>query len=338
MAHIAIIGAGMAGLSALQLLKQAGHQVTVFDKSRGSGGRMASKKVGNASWDMGAQFMRSHHPEFSKVLRQWQLDGWIEEWQMQPHVIDDQGIRPSPDDIERFVGVSRMTALSRKLLASADEFIPSCRIISCQYQAGQWHLGSEDNRHFDGFDALIINTPPQQAKPLLQQPAPELAAQCEVDMLPAWSLLLAFQQPLNSDVKAAFVKHPIIDFIAQNSDKPQRDKPAAGALQTWVIHANHDWTRAHCDSPRDWVQQQMLDAFFTVLRLDARPLAEVWLHRWLYAIVDQPLHKGALWSESLPLAVCGDWLEQGAVEGAWLSGQQAARRIISYTREEHCNA
>lgn len=324
MAHIAIVGAGMAGLSALQLLKQAGHQVTVFDKSRGSGGRMATKKVGNASWDMGAQFMRSHHSEFTQELRRWQLNGWIEHWNMQPHVIDADGIRPSPDDVERYVGVNRMTALSRQLLAAADDFVASARIVDCQFDGQQWQLSADDQRQFSGFDALIINTPPLQAKPLLAAIAPELSAQCDVPLMPAWTLLLAFDQPLDSDVKAAFVHHPIIDFIAQNSDKPQRDGPHNGAPQTWVVHANHHWTEAHTESPRDWVQQQMLDAFFEVMRQPAKPLAEVWLHRWLYAIVDQPLHKGALSSEQLPLTVCGDWLEQGAIEGAWLSGRKAA--------------
>lgn len=332
MAHIAIIGAGMAGLSALQSLKQAGHQVTVFEKSRGSGGRLATKKVGNASWDMGAQFMRSHHSEFSKVLRQWELDGWVKHWNFQPHVIDADGIRRSADDVERFVGVSRMTALSRKLLEAADEFVASTRIVDCQYHQGKWSLTADDNRTFDGFDGLVINTPPQQAKPLLQNPAPELAQHCDVDMMPAWTLLLAFDQPLTSpnreeDIKAAFVHHPIIDFIAQNSDKPERDKPADGAPQTWTIHANHHWTREHAESPREWVQQQMLDAFFEVMHQPVTVTSEIWLHRWLYAIVDQPLHCGALQSANLPLTVCGDWLEQGAIEGAWLSGQKASQLL-----------
>lgn len=329
MAHIAIVGAGMAGLSALQLLKKHGHQVTVFDKSRGSGGRLATKKVGDASWDMGAQFMRSHNGAFTKALHQWQKEGWIQHWNFQPHVINADGIHESPDDVERYVGVSRMTALSRKLLECADQFHASTRITECRRHDESWQLEDDMGNNFGDFDGLIINTPPLQAQPLLQQIAPELAAQCDVDLMPTFTLLLAFDQGLSNDlandVKGAFVKHPIVDWISQNSSKPGRDQN----LTTWVVHANHDWARTHTESPRDHVQQLMLDAFFEVMQSDAIAPAERWLHRWLYAIVDQPLHKGALVDQQQQLAVCGDWVDQGAVEGAWLSGQQAAQQFIN---------
>lgn len=329
MAHFAIVGAGMAGLSALQLLKEHGHQVTVFDKSRGSGGRLATKKVGDASWDMGAQFMRSHNGEFTRVLHQWQKQGWVAHWNFQPHVIDADGIRPSPDDVERFVGISRMTGLSRKMLESADQFHASTRIVQCLRNDDGWQLKDDQGNTFEHFDGLIINTPPLQAKPLLIGVAPELAKQCHVDLMPTWTLLLALEQPLTNDlantVKGAFVKHPILDWVSQNSSKPERDN----RLTTWVIHANHDWAREHTESPREWVQQQMLDAFFEIMQSTTQHHKEIWLHRWLYAIVDQPLHQGALFDAQQQLAVCGDWVDQGAIEGAWLSGQKAAQKLIN---------
>ena len=123
MAEIAIIGAGMGGLSALHRLTAAGHNVTLFDKSRGSGGRMATKKVGDASWDMGAQFMRAHSSEFAEQLQAWQEQGWIARWQAEPHEWRQGQLRPTGDNIERFVGMPRMTGLSRQLLSSAHPFI-----------------------------------------------------------------------------------------------------------------------------------------------------------------------------------------------------------------------
>ena len=55
-APIAIIGTGLAGLSAAQALHAAGLPVELFDKSRGSGGRMASKRSDAGSLDLGAQY------------------------------------------------------------------------------------------------------------------------------------------------------------------------------------------------------------------------------------------------------------------------------------------
>jgi predicted NAD/FAD-dependent oxidoreductase len=43
--RIVIIGAGMAGLSCAQAPVAAGHGVTLFDKGRGPGGRMSTRRV-----------------------------------------------------------------------------------------------------------------------------------------------------------------------------------------------------------------------------------------------------------------------------------------------------
>jgi predicted NAD/FAD-dependent oxidoreductase len=324
MASIAIVGAGMAGLTALQALKQQGHHVTVFDKSRGSGGRLASKKVGNASWDMGAQFMRSHTDAFAQQLQQWQQQGWIEPWPVAPWVIDSAGARPSPDEVERFVSVSRMTALSRQLVACADEFATSTRIVHCRLDQQQWYLHDDEQQCHGPFDALIVNLPPAQAQPLLGD-SPELQQQCQVEMLPCWTLLLAFEQPLDTAIDAAFVKHGAIGWLARNNSKPQRD-----AHETWVIQANHHWSQQRLEHPREQVQQELITAFAQALQLQIPHATEQWLHRWLYAIAAEPLQRGALSDPQRRLSVCGDWCHSGAVEGAWLSGRQAGNDINTF--------
>ncbi len=322
MKRIAIVGAGMGGLSALNTLAKAGCEVTVFDKSRGSGGRMATKKLNDASWDMGTQFLRSHSDEFRQQLQHWQQQGWIDAWPVTLDRIDHDGIHASHDDVERFVGVSRMTALCRQLLAPAHEFHTSTRIVRCDKQAEGWWLEDEQGQQFGHFDGLIINTPPEQAQPLLTA-SPTLQAHPKPDMLPCWTLLVAFELPLASTVNAAFVSDSPIAWIARNSSKPQRD-----SLQTWVIQAEHDWSAERVDSPREQVQETLLAAFFDALKLPAQPCTEIWLHRWLYAIPAAPLEQGALIDPAQQLAVCGDWCHSASVEGAWLSGQAAARGLL----------
>lgn len=322
MKRIAVVGAGMGGLSALHTLANAGCEVTVFDKSRGSGGRMATKKLNAASWDMGAQFLRSHSNEFRLQLAHWQQQGWIETWPIVPDRIDHHGIHTSEDDVQRFVGVSRMTALCRQLLTPAHEFHTATRIISCTKRVDGWMLSDEQEQHFGPFDGLIINTPPEQAQPLLTA-SPTLFDHPKPDMLPCWTLLLAFDLPLATTVNAAFVEGSPIAWIARNSSKPQRD-----ALQTWVIQADHDWSQKRVDSPREQVQETLLTAFFDALKLPPQPCTEIWLHRWLYAIPAAPLEQGALIDQAQQLAVCGDWCHSASVEGAWLSGQAAARALL----------
>lgn len=318
MKRIAIVGAGMAGLSALDALAKQGHVVTLFDKSRGSGGRMASKKVGDASWDMGAQFIRAHDVGFVRTLEQWQMQGWVGEWEVTPHIIDANGIRLSDDGVTRYVGISRMTALSRQLLVPASEFFPTTRIVSCQRTDSEWLLTDEGGQHYGPFDSLIINTPPQQALPLLENSY--LAATIKnVEMLPCWTLLLAFSKSVKSPVNAAFVHDNSIAWLARNNSKPQRD-----TTETWVIQASHAWSQEQVDAPREDVLQALQQAFYEALEIPQQPTTEHWLHRWLYAVPADSLDAGALFDADRELAVCGDWCLRGTLEGAWLSGQQAA--------------
>jgi renalase len=52
-AEVLIVGAGTAAAE----LQQNGHNVIVFDKSHGIGGRLASRRIGLATFDHGAQFI-----------------------------------------------------------------------------------------------------------------------------------------------------------------------------------------------------------------------------------------------------------------------------------------
>ncbi|OYX00993.1 MAG: deoxyribodipyrimidine photolyase, partial [Caulobacter vibrioides] len=81
---IAIIGAGMAGLSCAQALSAAGHAVQVLDKGRGPGGRMSTRRIktpqGQVSFDHGAQFFTVRDPEFAARAAAWQAAGVAAPW------------------------------------------------------------------------------------------------------------------------------------------------------------------------------------------------------------------------------------------------------------------
>ena len=86
MLPIAIIGAGLAGLTAARLLAEAGRAVRLFDKGRGVGGRLATRRVTHAGathgFDHGAQYVRAEGPAFAALL-------------------DEAGARPWPDPLRR---------------------------------------------------------------------------------------------------------------------------------------------------------------------------------------------------------------------------------------------
>jgi len=66
--HFAVIGAGMAGVACARTLVQAGHRVTVFEKSRGAGGRMATRETEFGTFDHGTQYFTVRNPLFARAL------------------------------------------------------------------------------------------------------------------------------------------------------------------------------------------------------------------------------------------------------------------------------
>lgn len=101
---IAIIGTGIAGLSAAQALTEAGHTVQLFDKSRGSGGRMSSKRSDAGSLDLGAQYFTARDRRFVTEVQRWQSQGWVAEWAPQLYSYQGGQLNMSPDEQTRWVG------------------------------------------------------------------------------------------------------------------------------------------------------------------------------------------------------------------------------------------
>ena len=81
---VLIVGAGMAGLTAATKVQQNGHKVIVFDKGHGVGGRVASRRIGRATFDHGAQFMTARDPRFAATIDEWRRIGVVEEWYRNP--------------------------------------------------------------------------------------------------------------------------------------------------------------------------------------------------------------------------------------------------------------
>lgn len=319
---IAIIGTGIAGLSAAQALTEAGHVVQLFDKSHGSGGRMSSKRSDAGALDMGAQYFTARDRRFVTEVQRWQANGWAAEWNPQLYHFQNGQLSPSPDEQTRWVGTPRMSAITRALLGDLHvQFC--CRITEVFRGQEHWHLQDAEGATHGPFGQVVIATPAPQATTLLAAVPTLAGVAAGVKMEPTWAVALAFEQPLDTPMQGCFVQDSPLDWLARNRSKPGRDS----TLDTWVLHATSDWSRQHIDLSKEAVIEHLHGAFAELLH-SAMPAPHVSVaHRWLYARPAGNHEWGALADADLGLYVCGDWCLSGRVEGAWLSGQDAARRL-----------
>ncbi len=308
---IAVIGAGLAGLSCAQALLRAGHTVHVFDKSRGPSGRMSTRRAEDAAgpWqcDHGAQYFTARDPQFRAEVARWQQAGVAALWGARLASFDGTAWTTPATPLERFVGTPRMTSpagwLVQNLQQAGDRALAQWQttVKKLERNADGWAITSaERGLHAQQYSAVLLAVPAPQAVPLLQPVAARGAAvAASARMRGSW--------------------------VARDSSKPGRTAPAG--TETWLLHASPEWSDAHIEDTADSVTATLLAAF-QALGGPAPAQVQATAHRWRYADTEPALTLGHWWDADAQLGLCGDWISGGKVEGAWLSGQSLARAVL----------
>lgn len=309
---IGIVGAGIAGLSCATALQVAGHAVRLFDKGRGAGGRMATRRAatpfGDVAFDHGAQYFTARDPCFAAAVTDWQASGVVAPW---PGAGDDA-----------WVGTPGMNAVA-KALSEPLAVQWNSRVEALRRVERHWFLDSIVD---DPFDAVIVATPAEQAAPLLAAHDPAMARLAlGSPSAPCWTVMVAFRERI-AIAKDIIRDVGIIGWAARNSAKPGRT-----GMEAWVIQATVDWSHDHLEDE----EATVVDALLATLAAEAtQALPEPVVrnaHRWRYARAGAAQH-GALWNDTRRIGAVGDWLLAPRVESAWLSGRLLADRIIATGR------
>jgi len=259
-------------------LQAAGHAIELFDKSRGSGGRMSSKRSDAGSLDMGAQYFTARDRRFVNEVQRWQAQGWVAEWDPKLYTWQNGQLNLSPDEQTRWVGTPRMSAITRGLLGELSSHF-GCRITEVFRGEQHWHLQDAEGITYGPFSHVVIATPAPQATALLAA-APKLAgAAAGVQMEPTWAVALAFETALQTPMEGCFVQDSPLDWLARNRSKPGRDNH----LDTWVLHATSHWSKQHLDLPKEAVIEHLHGAFAELLHITMPAPTFTLAHRWLYA-------------------------------------------------------
>ncbi|MGB5671220.1 MAG: FAD-dependent oxidoreductase [Sedimenticolaceae bacterium] len=320
--RIAVIGGGVSGLSSARVLHDQGHQVRVFEKSRGLGGRAATRRVDGVGFDHGAQSFTARDPVFLRAIEAWCEHGVVAPWQPRIGTVQRGRIMDSPDRQQRYVAVPGMSALGTHLGAGLDIMRP-VRVLPPSRQGACWALRSEDGADLGLFDILVVSVPAPQARELLASAAPQLAQTAdEVSFTPAWSVMLESEGRAELEYDGLFFDDGILAWAARNDSKPGREG------DTWVLHASPDWSGSNLEASPDAVGIELTTWFCAATGVKPGLLKVASVHRWLYSLVPSPMSVGALWDGELQLGVCGDWCKGARIEDAFLSGHAVAGRIL----------
>ena len=307
--RIAIVGAGMAGMSCGQRLSRLGHEVGLFDKGRGPGGRMATRRMEDGGttlhFDHGAQYFTARDPRFVEQVAHWEASGVAARW------------AAAGDDA--WVGTPAMNA-PLKAMAGELGVQFGTRIEQLVRDGEGWQIdgeGAPDAR----FDAVLVAVPAEQAGPLLQPHAPAMATLADQTASdPCWTLMAGFEAPL-ALVQDTLRQRGPIGWAARNNAKPGRANE-----ECWVIQASPEWSRAHLEEDAETVAAALLAE---LAEANGGPLPRqlgATAHRWRFAR-SGTAGEEALWDAEQRIGVCGDWLIGPRVEAAYMSGLLLAEAV-----------
>lgn len=310
---IAVIGSGISGLTVGNLVRDNGINAVVFEKARGPGGRISSKRWGSSGVDMGAQYFTIRTEAFREFLDQRVPDAFASWTGRLLYENGQGGMEPFPEET-RWVGFPRMSAISRAL-SEPLQVQTATPVRQAWQDAGEWYLETDRGR-FGPYDALVVTTPPAQASTLLPTLQESGLALDDFRMSPCWAVAARFSERLQLGFEGASLKGPALDWVACNASKPGRDSSS----DSWVLHATPSWSQQHLGLTPDEAAGRLLYAFRERFDIEAEP--HEWIaHCWRYARPapggDAP---GWLSLDARRLGICGDWLCGGRVEGAFTSG------------------
>jgi predicted NAD/FAD-dependent oxidoreductase len=310
MTTIAIIGAGMAGLAAAERLRENGVACVLFDKSRGFGGRMATRRTGDLQFDHGAQYFSVRGPAFFAQVTKWREAGIVDEW-----------------SVGSYVGAPGMTAPARAMAAN-HECVMEAQVSQLTREAGGWsvcdYAGPIAAPGNGSYRAVILAVPAPQAAPLAASAGAAMPQLADAAYAPCIALMLAFppetQRPACEWLKP---EDRAIAWIARNSSKPGRPR----GVQTWVVHARADWSRIHLETNTEDLRAPLLARFRAVTGVHAEP-THVSAHRWRFALVEREIGTPCLFDEAMMVGACGDWCLGARVEAAYDSGCAMADTLL----------
>ncbi len=307
--RIGIVGAGMAGLACAEALSVGGQRPVLLDKGRGPGGRMATRRLatplGEAGFDMGAQYFTARDPAFRRRVQAWIVAGCVAPW-------TDAGT-------DAHVGVPAMNAPIRQM-AQAQQVRWATRVVRIEAAPRAWRLCTEAGESIE-VDVAIIALPAEQAAQLLFTIGADFAARAQATATAAcWTVMLAFRVPVAVDGNC-FRGSGTLGWAARNNAKPGRSGP-----ESWIFQGGPEWSGQHLDADPHWVAAELTEAAASLLGVRLPPSCAQSCHRWRYARSGAE-GSGALWDPQRRLGVCGDWLIGPRIEAAWQSGTLLAERI-----------
>jgi len=321
--RVGIIGAGVAGLGAGRVIREAGHEVVVFEKSKGYGGRCATRRVGDYVFDHGATSVAPRGRAIEKLILSDLPPDHLVKIQ-RPVLMHQMGrvmASSSPSsNIDRYCYSTGMAELGKRMADLLDVRLNT--IVERVDRAGlQYEILGER------FDAVIL-TPPVPQTELLLGSLGETRNFANSHYRPVLSVMLGYDVPLDTPYHAVVdpdQSEPLTWLSIESVKSPGRAPEGHSAL---VAQLSPSYSRWNYDADQAEIVKNTIVDVTRILGPAFQNPVVTDLKRWRYSQPETTVSFESVNRKGSKLLVASDGLIGGRIENAYDAGLQAAEWLL----------
>ena len=323
---VMIIGGGMVGLMAANILTDKGIDCIIVEKAKSVGGRLASRRIGPGLADHGAQFFTVRDSAFQAYVDQWLEEELIYIWS---HGWSDGSLaEPSFDGFPRYASHGGMNALMKHIAKDLKDIRLNTRMVTATRDEEGWVFQDEESNIFVS-KGLILTPPVPQALEILEEGATilkdvEMEALKKIEYVPSLTGLFWVEGTVRLPNPGAVQRRKSqISWLADNQQKGISPDATIITLQASEQYSKQMWSAP---------DERIINALRTDLELymDANAtIREAQLKRWRYAGPETTHPERCMVAGDNPaLIFAGDAFGGPRTEGAALSGITAGQKML----------
>ena len=326
MKNVAIIGAGITGITLANLLQKKVN-LTVFEKSRGVGGRMATRRAEPYQFNHGAQYFKIENKEFKNFMQPLIHNKIIKHLEANHIEILNKEVIKRTKTYNKiyYTPVSKMNSVVKYLINNNFFIKLLCKIDKTVKENDKWFIIDSDKASYGPYDWLFITIPPNQALEILYNNFKFLDIIKKIKMRSCYSLMLGFDKIKEFDFDTALFLDEDVQWLSIRKKIIENKK-----YYNLLINSSYNFAEKNVNGSKDKISDYLIKQVSDIIKYELNNYEHKALHFWKYAMSEKNNNLGSLLDEDLKIIVCGDWCMNGKEEGGFLSAKDAVNKLLKY--------
>ena len=321
---IAVIGSGLSGITVASIVKKK-FSIDIFEKSRGVGGRMSTRKEYPFIFDHGAQFFKIKTFDFMNFVSELFTKKIIQPWNFKLAYFNKNNLKKikvikKTDNF--FVGVPNMDSIVKYLSKNCNVTL-NTKIEKIIKKNNKWYLYDQNKKKCGQYDWVILSLPAKQSLDLITKNASFYGSIEKIKMKSCFSLMVGINESLKLNYDAALIENSDIAWLAVNDSKPGRMKK-----NSLLVNSSYDYAAKNINPTKEKILKHLINVTSNLIKYELLNTSVTKLHQWKYVEAENSPNENYFIDNNEKIGICGDWFIDSRVEGAFTSAKELSKEIL----------